>query len=119
MRQRGNLNNIISNLIDERETLETVFVLVPVLIVVFVLGDVLVTATERERGSERGEMRQIRSVSRKRVLVDLNNDISNLVDKRETLEAVFVLVPVLILVFVLGDFLITANEREREEVREE
>ena len=113
MRQRGNLNNIISNLIDERETLETVFVLVPVLIVVFVLGDVLVTATERERGSERGEMRQIRSVSRKRVLVDLNNDISNLVDKRETLEAVFVLVPVLILVFVLGDFLITANERER------
>ena len=59
-------------------------------------------------------MKQRGSESRERVVVDLNYLISNLIDQRETLEAVSVLVPVLILVFVLGDVLVTATKRERE-----
>ena len=108
-----NLNNVIFNLVDKRKTSGAVFVLV----LVFILGDVLVTATKRERGSEGGVMRQRGSASRKRVLVKLRIPT----DERRTLDPVVALVPVLVIVvtlivFVLGGVLViaTGGERGRE-----
>ena len=102
-----------SNLIDKRETSKVVFVLGSVLVLVFVLGGVLVSATKRERGSERGERKQRGSDSRKRSWVELLCLTSNNSDKRDTLETNLVLVLVCVLAFVLGDVLVTAIERER------
>ena len=89
------LNNEISNS-DDKDTLE----INSLLDLAFVLGDVLVTATERERGSEGGVMKQRGSASRRRVLIEVRFEllylISNNSDERETLEATLVLVLVLV-----------------------
>ena len=48
----------IPNHIDEKETLKAFFILVPILVLVFVLGGVLVSAPKREGEREREEARE-------------------------------------------------------------